>query len=82
MKINTIASEVEINKSNVLIGDNLYYVDACNSQKWTVTELFDGGFMANDGKVTNDFSFDELQYGWELSAKAKARVFRNGKWVA
>jgi hypothetical protein len=51
----------------VKVGSTLIYSDSCNYQKWVVTELFEGGFLAEDDYEERDFWFDKLQKGWELT---------------
>ena len=69
--INTLKSEVELNQKLIFVGDILIYCDACNCERWQVTELFDGGFEAKNDYETKDFWFNELQYGWSISEKTK-----------
>lgn len=74
-----IKSEVEINASKLITGDVVLYLDAVNSQVWTITEIFEGGFEAIEfeTKETKDFYFNELQYGWKVSIKTKQRIQAN-----
>lgn len=66
-------NEVTLNRKLILVDDVLFYTDDANSQKWTVTELIEGGFEANDGYETKDFMFNELQNGWSISDKTKQK---------
>lgn len=66
-------SEVEKNQDQVSTGDVLFYSDASNAQKWTVMEVFDGGFQATDGEEIKDFYFSALQSGWSFSEKTVER---------
>ena len=75
---NKLISEVEKNQKLVRVDDVLYYTDNSNSEKWTVTELFDGGFEAKDSEGHEDFFFfKELQHGWTFSEKTKQKNFLN-----
>ncbi len=62
-----LSSEVEKRSSEVKAGMILYYVDSANCQKWNVQEVFEDGFLANDGKEEEAFFFYELQYGWQFA---------------
>jgi hypothetical protein len=76
MRVNScLISEVEMNRNVILIGDNLLYTDACNCERWIVTELFKGGFMAfnRDIEESESFYFEDLQIGWSISEKTKSR---------
>ncbi|WP_373548004.1 hypothetical protein [Chamaesiphon sp.] len=57
-----------INSDFVSIGTKLIYQDAANFQKWTVKEIFDGGFLAVDEHEEKDFWFDRLQNGWSIDS--------------
>ena len=61
-------SEVELNKELIRVGDELL---ATGGDWYTVTELFEGGFSAKCEWEENDFFFNELQLGWELSERTK-----------
>lgn len=61
-----LMSEVEKNQARVQVGVVLYFIDCCNFQKWEVTELFEGGFVAKDDYEEKDFWFDELQISWRF----------------
>ena len=69
---NNLISEVEKNQKLMLVGDSITYIDNCNFQRWNVTELFDGGFIAIDSDGYEDiFYFNSLQLGWTFSEKTK-----------
>lgn len=70
-KANNMTNEVTLNAKTIEVGDVLIYVDNANAQRWTVTDVFEGGFEANDGYETKDFFFNELQIGWSISEKTK-----------
>lgn len=71
-------SEVERNQKLVKVGDNLIYTDCSNSQRWVVTELFKGGFVAYNQEAGEDiFHFNSLQLGWEFTEKTKEKNFLN-----
>lgn len=78
--INTLKSEVELNRKLIVRNDVLFYTDNANCQKWTVTELFDGGFEAKDEFETRDFYFEELQLGWSISAVTKKFHLENNRF--
>ena len=61
-------SEVELNKELIRVGDELL---ATGGDWYIVTELFEGGFSAKCEWEENDFFFNELQLGWELSERTK-----------
>lgn len=71
-----LKSEVEINASLLIAGDVILYIDAHNSQVWTITEIFEGGFEAVEfeTKETKDFHFNDLQHGWKVSNKTFQRI--------
>lgn len=64
-----LISEVERNQNLLLVNDRLFCL---HSGTWIVSELFDGGFIANhtDGE-TELFFFSELQKGWEFHDSTK-----------
>lgn len=64
-------NEVTLNAKTIETGDVLLYIDNDNTQKWTVTDVFEGGFEAKDDFETKDFFFSELQSGWSISEKTK-----------
>lgn len=66
-------SIVEKNSNLVTVGDRLVYIDAANFNIWTVTEVFDGGFEAQNDYETKDFYFNELQYGWDFTEATKRK---------
>lgn len=66
-------SEVEINSGLICVGDLLHFDDGSGFQKWTVTELFDGGFEAEDDYEKASFYFNQLQYGWSISERTKEK---------
>lgn len=66
-----MTSEVEKNQKLIQVNDVLIYCDNSNSEKWVVTELFEGGFQAENDYETSDFYFNELQNGWYISEKTK-----------
>lgn len=68
---NTMISEVERNQKLVRVDDVLFYVDGANCQRWSVIELFEGGFVAKDGYEEKTLFFSELELGWEFSEKTK-----------
>lgn len=69
---NTIISEVEKNQKLIRIQDVLIYVDNDNCEKFIVTDLFKGGFMACDSEGNEDlYFFNELQLGWYFTEKTK-----------
>lgn len=69
-----LISELELNQNVILVNDELCYSDGNNFQRWTVTELFDGGFEATDSDGYDDyFFFNELQLGWSISDRTKER---------
>ena len=69
---NTMISEVEKNQALVRIDDVLIYIDNANCEKFTVTDLFKGGFMASDSEGNEDlYFFNELELGWEFTEKTK-----------
>lgn len=69
-----LISGVELNQNVILVNDELHYSDGDNFQRWTVTELFDGGFEATDNDGNDDyFFFNELQLGWSVSDRTKER---------
>lgn len=75
---NNLISEVEKNQKLVRVNDVLFYTDNSNSEKWTVTELFEGGFEGKDSEGNEDFFFfNELQLGWTFSKKTKEQNFLN-----
>lgn len=75
---NKLISEVEKNQKLVMVNDVLLYIDNDNCQKWTVTELFDGGFEAKDSEGNDDFFFfNELQLGWSFTDATKEQNFLN-----
>ena len=63
----SLQSEVEKKQDLVKVSSILFYVDANNCEKYVVTELIDGGFVASS-KDEKDipFWFSELQHGWEF----------------
>lgn len=79
----TMTNEVALNAKTIEIGDVLLYVDNDNAQKWTVTDVFEGGFEAKDDFETKDFFWNELQHGWSISEKTKEdkRVNRRVKFL-
>ena len=64
--LETLKSEVEKRQNEVKVGMTLWYVDASNCIKHTVTEIFEGGFEAKDDYEKKDYYFNELQYGWKF----------------
>lgn len=64
-------NDVSLNQKTIEVGDVLLYVDDANTQKWNVTDVFEGGFEATDGFETKDYLFSELQNGWTISEKTK-----------
>lgn len=69
---NTMISEVEKNQQLLMVDDVLIYTDNSNCEKFFVTELFKGGFIArNDISGENVYFFSELQKGWEFTSKTK-----------
>lgn len=75
---NEMISEVEKNQKLARVNDVLFYVDSSNCQKWIITELFEGGFIAEDGDNNESlFFFNELQLGWSFSDKTKKQNFLN-----
>ena len=69
---NTMISEVERNQKLVRVNDTLIYIDNSNCEKFLVTELFKGGFVAeNSNNEENVYFFNELQLGWSISEKSK-----------
>ena len=55
------------NTELVKAGVRLIYSDACNYQKWEVTEVYEDGFEAIDDEGFEDyFEFNSLQNGWEF----------------
>lgn len=74
MNLSPIKSLVEQHQHLVAIGDVLVYSDACNYVKWTVVDLFDGGFTAqNEEGEIRDRDFETLQYGWKPSPDTTRR---------
>jgi long-subunit acyl-CoA synthetase (AMP-forming) len=41
-------SQVELNQKSIKVSDVLIYTDNSNSERWEVTELFEGGFEAKN----------------------------------
>ena len=73
---NTMISEVERNQKLIKIGDVLIYTDSCNSERWIVEDLFEGGLtLYSEYEGLEDFMFNELQIGWEISEKTKKKNF-------
>ena len=69
---NTMISEVERNQKLVRVNDVLIYIDNANCDRFIVTELFKGGFVAkNEIEEENVYFFSELQLGWEFTEKTK-----------
>lgn len=70
--MNALTKKVEGKKvkqfpSLVFVGAKLIYSDASNFCRWTVTEIFDGGFLAKDDYEEKDFWFDTMQDHWEFA---------------
>lgn len=65
------ANELELIEKFLAPGDILFYIDQCNSHKWTVIDVFTGGFTATDNLETKDYLYSELQHGWSMSRKSK-----------
>ena len=77
-KYRDMISEVEKNQKLVQVNDNLLYVDNSNCQRWIVTELIEGGFVAENKDLGEDlFYFSELQLGWSFTEKTKEENFLN-----
>lgn len=58
-----VANNIELLK----VGMKIYYIDADNFQKWTITEIDETGFEAYDQDGVEDyFEFDSLQLCWEF----------------
>jgi hypothetical protein len=73
---NTMISEVERNQKLIKIGDVLIYTDSCNSERWIVEDLFEGGLtLYSEYEGLEDFMFNEFQIGWEISEKTKKKNF-------
>lgn len=68
LKTTIMKSQVELNQNSIKVSDVLIYTDNSNSERWEVTELFEGGFEAKNEFETKDFMFNELQIGWKISA--------------
>lgn len=90
--IDTVKSEVERNAELIRINDVLYYTDGDNCQKFIVSDLFEGGFEANeiglydaedDSEIigVKDFYFNELQFGWEISRITKSVHMINDRFI-
>lgn len=78
---NKLISEVEKNQKLVMVNDVLLYIDESNCQKWTVTELFEGGFEAKDSEGNEDFFFfNQLQLGWYFTETTKEQNFLNHRF--
>lgn len=78
---NNLISEVEKNQKLVMVNDVLLYIDNSNCQRWTVTELFEGGFEAKDIEGNEDFFlFKELQLGWSFTETTKEQNFLNHRF--
>lgn len=69
--VEELKSEVETNRDFIRPGDVLFYIDAGNSIRYEVVEIFDGGFAAKDDYETKDYYFHELQKGWQLSERTR-----------
>lgn len=69
---NTMISEVERNQKLVRVNDVLIYIDNANCERFIVTELFKGGFVAeNELREENVYFFSELELGWTFTEKTK-----------
>lgn len=72
---NKLISELEINQKLLIVGDVIIYLDNTNFERFTVTDLFDGGFVAVDSEGTeNVYFFSELQLGWGFNERKKTEL--------
>jgi hypothetical protein len=72
MDLSGIRSEVEKNSNRIQPGMKIFYADACNCTRYTVTEIDEWYITVSEDETgeKETHSLSSLQYGWHLSQAA------------
>jgi hypothetical protein len=68
MNLSNIKSEVETNKAHIKPGMTIWYIDAANTERFTVAGVTESELTIVDSDENEDTrNFSSLQFGWQLS---------------